>query len=82
MTRTALPLTVNGRARKLEAEPRTSLADALRDRLDLTGTHLGCEQGACGACTVLLDGVPVGRGPWRRRMQTGALLRARQEARP
>jgi carbon-monoxide dehydrogenase small subunit len=40
-------------------EPRTSLADCLRDALDLTGTHVGCEHGVCGACTVLLDGEPV-----------------------
>ncbi len=52
-------LTVNGRAREGAAEPRTSLADFLRDELDLTGTHVGCEHGVCGACTVLLDGEPV-----------------------
>ncbi len=52
-------LTVNGEARTLGVEERTTLADALRERLGLTGTHLGCEQGACGACTVLLDGEPV-----------------------
>ena len=40
-------------------EPRTHLADFLRDRLDLTGTHLGCEHGVCGACTLLVDGVPA-----------------------
>lgn len=54
-----LSLTVNGRARSLRAEPRTHLADVLRDHLDLTGTHLGCEHGICGACTVLLDGEPA-----------------------
>ncbi|TXN19280.1 (2Fe-2S)-binding protein, partial [Methylobacterium sp. WL19] len=54
-----LALTVNGRARSLRAEPRTHLADVLRDTLDLTGTHLGCEHGICGACTVLLDGEPA-----------------------
>ena len=47
------------RGRALSVEPRTSLADFLRDKLDLTGTHLGCEHGVCGACTVLLDGVPA-----------------------
>ncbi len=52
-------LEVNGTARALRVEARTTLADALRERLGLTGTHLGCEQGACGACTVLLDGEPV-----------------------
>jgi aerobic carbon-monoxide dehydrogenase small subunit len=50
---------VNGQPRRAEVEDRWSLADALRDRLGLTGTHLGCEQGVCGACTVLLDGQPV-----------------------
>src|SRR3954469_17517151 len=56
---TPLALTVNRRAVALAAEPRTSLADVVRDKLDLTGTHLGCEHGVCGACTVLLDGVPA-----------------------
>jgi len=50
---------VNGRREQVEVEPRRTLADALRDDLGLTGTHLGCEQGVCGACTVLLDGEPV-----------------------
>jgi carbon-monoxide dehydrogenase small subunit len=52
-------LTVNGRARAAETEPRTTLLDFLRDQLGLTGTHMGCEHGVCGACTVLLDGDPV-----------------------
>jgi carbon-monoxide dehydrogenase small subunit len=52
-------LTVNGRAIRTRVEPRTHLADLVRDRLDLTGTHLGCEHGVCGACTVLLDGEPA-----------------------
>jgi carbon-monoxide dehydrogenase small subunit len=56
---TTIALQVNRRAVELSAEPRTSLADFVRDRLDLTGTHLGCEHGVCGACTVLLDGVPA-----------------------
>ncbi|MCA1501570.1 MULTISPECIES: 2Fe-2S iron-sulfur cluster-binding protein [unclassified Bradyrhizobium] len=56
---TTIALQVNRRAVELHAEPRTSLADFVRDRLDLTGTHLGCEHGVCGACTVLLDGVPA-----------------------
>ena len=51
--------TVNGRHERIDVEPRRTLADALRDDLGLTGTHLGCEQGVCGACTVLLDGEPV-----------------------
>ena len=51
--------TVNGRHEQIDVEPRRTLADALRDDLGLTGTHLGCEQGVCGACTVLLDGEPI-----------------------
>jgi carbon-monoxide dehydrogenase small subunit len=54
-----LILRVNGEEHRLEVEPRRLLADALREDLGLTGTHLGCEQGACGACTVLLDGGAV-----------------------
>jgi carbon-monoxide dehydrogenase small subunit len=54
-----IALTVNGRPRAGEAEPRTSLADFLREALGLTGTHVGCEHGVCGACTVLVDGEPV-----------------------
>ncbi|OAE99012.1 carbon monoxide dehydrogenase [Bradyrhizobium centrolobii] len=54
-----IALQINRRAVEASAEPRTSLADFVRDRLDLTGTHLGCEHGVCGACTVLLDGVPA-----------------------
>ena len=50
---------VNGQAVKREVPPRLTLADFLRDRLRLTGTHLGCEHGVCGACTVLLDGDAV-----------------------
>ena len=52
-----ITLTVNGTEVALDVEPRLTLADALRHRLGLTGTHLGCEHGVCGACTVLLDGV-------------------------
>ena len=51
--------TVNGEPRTIEVEPRRTLADALREECGLTGTHLGCEHGVCGACTVLLDGDPV-----------------------
>jgi len=51
--------TVNGRREQIDVEPRRTLTDALRDDLGLTGTHLGCEQGVCGACTVLLDGEPI-----------------------
>jgi aerobic carbon-monoxide dehydrogenase small subunit len=50
---------VNGHRERADVEPRRTLADALREDLGLTGTHLGCEQGVCGACTVLLDGEPV-----------------------
>ncbi|WP_314175342.1 (2Fe-2S)-binding protein [Streptomyces winkii] len=49
-------LSVNGAERSLEIEPRVSLLDALRERLDLTGPKKGCDQGACGACTVWIDG--------------------------
>ena len=52
-------LTVNGQACEGVVEPRTSLADFLRDELNLTGTHVGCEHGVCGACTVLMDGDAV-----------------------
>jgi len=52
-------ITVNGAPRAVDVEPRVTLADFLRDRLRLTGTHLGCEHGVCGACTVLLDGEAV-----------------------
>jgi carbon-monoxide dehydrogenase small subunit len=50
---------VNGEAERVSVEPRMTLADALREELGLTGTHLGCEHGVCGACTVLVDGRPV-----------------------
>jgi xanthine dehydrogenase YagT iron-sulfur-binding subunit len=55
----AMTLTVNGRAHALSLEPRVTLLDALRERLALTGTKKGCDQGTCGACTVLLDGKRV-----------------------
>ena len=50
---------VNGNAVKAQVEPRTTLSLCLRDHLKLTGTHVGCEHGVCGACTVLMDGAPV-----------------------
>jgi carbon-monoxide dehydrogenase small subunit len=49
-------LTVNGQTHEREVEPRTLLVDVLRDELGLTGTHVGCEEGICGACTVEVDG--------------------------
>jgi carbon-monoxide dehydrogenase small subunit len=55
----AVSLTVNGRPASFSVPARTSLAEALRNELDLTGTHIGCEHGVCGACTVLLEGKPV-----------------------
>ena len=51
--------TVNGEARIVRVEPRKTLADAIREDCGLTGTHLGCEHGVCGACTILLEGAPV-----------------------
>jgi carbon-monoxide dehydrogenase small subunit len=50
---------VNGQLEQLDVEPRRTLADALREDLGLTGTHLGCEHGVCGACTILVNGEPV-----------------------
>ena len=55
----SLTLTVNGQTRRCEVEPRMTLADCLREKLDLTGTHLGCEHGVCGACTVIVDGAAI-----------------------
>jgi aerobic carbon-monoxide dehydrogenase small subunit len=57
--RRTISLTVNGEPRSAAVEPRLSLADLLREEFRLTGTHLGCEHGVCGACTVLLDGSAV-----------------------
>jgi carbon-monoxide dehydrogenase small subunit len=54
-----ITLRVNGAVRTASPEVRKTLADFLRDDLDLTGTHVGCEHGVCGACTVILDGRPV-----------------------
>jgi xanthine dehydrogenase YagT iron-sulfur-binding subunit len=53
------PLIVNGKAHALELDPRTTVLDALREHLQLTGTKKGCDQGQCGACTVLIDGERV-----------------------
>jgi aerobic-type carbon monoxide dehydrogenase small subunit (CoxS/CutS family) len=52
-------VTVNGKEYSLSVEPRMLLSDVLRDELGLTGTHVGCEHGICGACTVMMDGRPV-----------------------
>jgi aerobic-type carbon monoxide dehydrogenase small subunit (CoxS/CutS family) len=54
-----IELTVNGRAHSMSVEPRKLLVDALREDLGLTGTHIGCEHGVCGTCTVLVDGRSV-----------------------
>jgi aerobic-type carbon monoxide dehydrogenase small subunit (CoxS/CutS family) len=54
-----ISLTINGRGYRGEVEPRKLLVDFIRDDLGLTGTHVGCEHGVCGACTVLLDNEPV-----------------------
>lgn len=59
LERLEISLTVNGEKVLRLVDARRTLADFLRDDLSLTGTHVGCEQGACGACTVLLDGAPV-----------------------
>ena len=59
MTEIPVQLTVNGQHRSATVEARVTLADFLRERCRLTGTHLGCEHGVCGACTVLVDGAAV-----------------------
>jgi len=59
VTAHAIRLTVNGTERGARVMPRLLLADLLREEFGLTGTHLGCEHGACGACTVIVDGEPV-----------------------
>lgn len=56
---TKVSLEINGIPHVVEVEPRKSLADAIREDCGLTGTHLGCEHGVCGACTILVDGAPV-----------------------
>jgi carbon-monoxide dehydrogenase small subunit len=55
----SITLNVNGRDHAISVEPRRTLADAIRDNCGLTGTHIGCEHGICGACTVIVDGAPV-----------------------
>jgi len=59
MNERAIRVTVNGRSYERTVEVRKTLADFLRDDLELTGTHLGCEHGVCGACTVVVDGAAV-----------------------
>ncbi len=59
MTDMAIEMTVNGVKRRATVAPRLTLADYLRERCGLTGTHLGCEHGVCGACTVIVDGEAV-----------------------
>jgi aerobic carbon-monoxide dehydrogenase small subunit len=59
MREVAVAIGVNGQRRRATVEPRLTLADFLRERCGLTGTHLGCEHGVCGACTVLVDGAAV-----------------------
>jgi carbon-monoxide dehydrogenase small subunit len=59
MAEVTVKLSVNGQARRATIEPRLTLADFLREECRLTGTHLGCEHGVCGACTVLVDGAAV-----------------------
>ncbi len=59
MTTTQVTFTLNGRSVEAEVEPRLSLADCLRHKLNKTGTHVGCEHGVCGACTVIVDGAAV-----------------------
>jgi carbon-monoxide dehydrogenase small subunit len=59
MKQLPITLTVNGENRELLVEPRKLLTDALREDCGLTGTHVGCEHGVCGACTVLVDGRPA-----------------------
>ena len=54
-----ITLNVNGTSHSLDVEARRSLADVIREEVGLTGTHLGCEHGVCGACTILLDGQPA-----------------------
>ena len=56
---TSIPITVNGDEQKAEVEPRLLLAQFLRENLNLTGTHIGCDTTSCGACTILLDGKSV-----------------------
>ena len=71
-TERTVRLTVNGVPREATVPVRRLLSDALRHDLGLTGTHVGCEHGVCGACTVLVDGAPVEKADWT---AAGALAR-------
>ena len=57
--KSSITLNINGRDHAIEVEPRRTLADAIREDCGLTGTHIGCEHGICGACTVIVGGEPV-----------------------
>lgn len=57
--KTAITLNINGRNHQISVEPRRTLADAIREDCGQTGTHIGCEHGVCGACTVIVEGEPV-----------------------
>jgi carbon-monoxide dehydrogenase small subunit len=59
MAEKRITVTVNGERHSAAVEPRLTLVDFLRDTLDLTGTHVGCEHGVCGACSVLYDDMPI-----------------------
>jgi carbon-monoxide dehydrogenase small subunit len=59
MNKREMTLTINGKAYARAVEPRVSLLDFLRDDLGLSGTHVGCEHGVCGACSILFDSVPI-----------------------
>ena len=59
MSKPEINLTINGHERSAAVEPRVSLLDFLREDMALSGTHTGCEHGVCGACSILLDGVPI-----------------------
>ena len=57
--KTSITLNINGRNHAIQVEPRRTLADAIREDCGQTGTHIGCEHGVCGACTVIVDGAPM-----------------------
>ena len=59
MTKIPIQLRINGTVAEYEVEPRLLLSDFIRHEMGLTGTHVGCEQGVCGSCTILFDGAPV-----------------------